>query len=642
MEAWSVGKYAKRSCLVHLSSEDASEDKEEKVVLDMTTKYVADSVAAAGRQQSQGPLMILSAVDVGQNATGDALTRLEVVGSTDSTKFSGASTGTALALLKDSTLTLQNSAEAGAVGSLGPGVGAELTVHVESVQASTEANRFFITVVGAGSADVIKSLPVNRADDALPATQKDIFGLRGVVSGGASVEGTGMIPITTIFQGSLDVTGGYTHSADSGTQIGVSPYILAIDKQHSKRFRATSVYGSAAAADQSLNSDILAPYTFDPDNLDDAGSDDNADIDAKIDGIQTILNQNAQHMVLTVKRTPMVNDLLVPADAVTYKFPMVGVNLVDGTPAFQTASSPVQTAIPDTAVAAGRQFVFSVAVQDANSGSYTNAHPLLKDVINMQGTTGGGEPISNDTGAAQNFTGGRLFQPKNGHFFTQNNDQKPGLYKLELGFETSTFVTKATKRMGAADNCDYVVDIPNIVGYPEHKRCLVQMLQASFFAKNMFKENNLDEGGQNLPVMVGVDMSSLAPQQSFSSSVRHSMTEPAQFRNTTMIGYGILEPFGSASNVGTAGESGRINQRLAYGFSSPRGILDEGVLISSPFGSQVRVRFVNLSTHQTLRTDSSESHPSDHTLFTAEDIQNNPTHLILRFLFLDDDEVPMR
>ena len=36
---------------------------------------------------------------------------------------------------------------------------------------------------------------------------------------------------------------------------------------------------------------------------------------------------------------------------------------------------------------------------------------------------------------------------------------------------------------------------------------------------------------------------------------------------------------------------------LSYGYDNSRTILDDGVLINSPFGKSVRVRFVNLTTN---------------------------------------------
>jgi hypothetical protein len=56
------------------------------------------------------------------------------------------------------------------------------------------------------------------------------------------------------------------------------------------------------------------------------------------------------------------------------------------------------------------------------------------------------------------------------------------------------------------------------------------------------------------------------------------------------------------------------------------------VLASTPFGREMRVRIVNLTTHS-----SEDAEPLE-----VNQFKNNPTHLTLRLLFLDDDDIPMR
>jgi hypothetical protein len=90
-----------------------------------------------------------------------------------------------------------------------------------------------------------------------------------------------------------------------------------------------------------------------------------------------------------------------------------------------------------------------------------------------------------------------------------------------------------------------------------------------------------------------------------------------------------------------------VAQVPVYGFRSERSIVDGGVLCSSPFGKGVRVRFINMTTGDTLATALSNFQEDDE---TADDyninadlaIERNPTHVVLRVLFLDDDEVPDR
>jgi len=79
---------------------------------------------------------------------------------------------------------------------------------------------------------------------------------------------------------------------------------------------------------------------------------------------------------------------------------------------------------------------------------------------------------------------------------------------------------------------------------------------------------------------------------------------------------------------------------LSYGYDNSRSVLDDGVLINSPFGKSVRVRFLNLTTNETLNTNAADDLGDNRN--TTSDIINNPTHVTLRLLFLDDDDIPMR
>ena len=68
-----------------------------------------------------------------------------------------------------------------------------------------------------------------------------------------------------------------------------------------------------------------------------------------------------------------------------------------------------------------------------------------------------------------------------------------------------------------------------------------------------------------------------------------------------------------------------------------RSIVDDGILVQSPFGKNLRIRFVNLTSGETLASGSLEGDAN-----YSDAIQNNTTHLVLRMVFLDDDEIPMR
>ena len=201
------------------------------------------------------------------------------------------------------------------------------------------------------------------------------------------------------------------------------------------------------------------------------------------------------------------------------------------------------------------------------------------------------------------------------------------------------------------NHVDYTTTIPNIIGFPEHKRCLCQVQSAWFYAEDaLFNAGILNSfsGWQQTPPLVGVEIQGVAPQNVFSTNVGGARSllnpqgenTPPQVNNSTMVGYGLLEPIGSNHTKVQPAEGLQDtadNQRVAYGFKSFRSIVDDGTLISSPFGKQIRVRFVNMTSGETLASASINGEATFH-----DSIQNNPTHLVLRMLFLDDDEIPQR
>ena len=122
------------------------------------------------------------------------------------------------------------------------------------------------------------------------------------------------------------------------------------------------------------------------------------------------------------------------------------------------------------------------------------------------------------------------------------------------------------------NHCNYLVNIPNIVGYPEHKRCLIQVQSLSVHGDNDFKPN--PDNPLN-PVYVGVKLDGVAVQSCFSTSGRVS--------NDKKFG-GVVSDSGLIGQftLDARGLDTRVN--LGYGFDNPRSILDDGVLASSPFG----------------------------------------------------------
>ena len=179
------------------------------------------------------------------------------------------------------------------------------------------------------------------------------------------------------------------------------------------------------------------------------------------------------------------------------------------------------------------------------------------------------------------------------------------------------------------NHCNYLVNIPNIVGYPEHKRCLIQVQSLSVHGDNDFKPN--PDNPLN-PVYVGVKLDGVAVQSCFSTSGRVSNEQKfgGVVSDSSLIGQFTLDARGLDTRV-----------NLGYGFDNPRSILDDGVLASSPFGKQIRVQILNLTSKDVLDTNATNNGVLKH-VNRSKNIKNNPTHVTLRLLFLDDDEIPMR
>lgn len=169
------------------------------------------------------------------------------------------------------------------------------------------------------------------------------------------------------------------------------------------------------------------------------------------------------------------------------------------------------------------------------------------------------------------------------------------------------------------NHCNYTATIPNTIGYPEHKRCLVQVQSFALHGERDFAAQHLDRIN---PMFIGVEVEGMGVQHNFSS---HNAT--SSVTNSNIIGYTNFDL--------------RSQNPQAYQYTNTRSIVDDGILCSSPFGKQIRVRFLNLTNKKILNTN------SDDGLNVREgespaDIIHNPTHLTLRLLFLDDDELPMR
>ena len=187
------------------------------------------------------------------------------------------------------------------------------------------------------------------------------------------------------------------------------------------------------------------------------------------------------------------------------------------------------------------------------------------------------------------------------------------------------------------NHCNYSVTLPNTIGYPEHKRCLLQVQSLSVHSEAYAAP---DPTKRINPVYVGVEIDGIAVQNNFSS---HSDTAGGKVHSTQLVGTFNLETkaLRQASEVHYD-----VSMAFAYGFDNNRSILTDGVLCSSPFGKEIRIKLHNLTNKALLNTNSDNGllvrRAGDRPAENSKDIINNPTHLTLRLLFLDEDDMPMR
>jgi len=140
------------------------------------------------------------------------------------------------------------------------------------------------------------------------------------------------------------------------------------------------------------------------------------------------------------------------------------------------------------------------------------------------------------------------------------------------------------------------------------------------------------------PVYVGVEVEGIAVQNNFSSHIG-STRFGGKVQSTQLVGTFNLESkaLRQASEVHYD-----VSRAFAYGFDNHRSILTDGVLCSSPFGREIRIKLLNLTNKELLNTNSDNGNVLMKETPNSKDIINNPTHLTLRLLFLDDDDLPMR
>ena len=236
-----------------------------------------------------------------------------------------------------------------------------------------------------------------------------------------------------------------------------------------------------------------------------------------------------------------------------------------------------------------------------------------------------GRPASGSGTAMDPYLGTRVSFRRNAQFRV--------MYK---GFDTAT-----------DSHCNFKCFIPNIIGFPEHKRCLVQVMSFSVFGVNTFGEASFADADANLavadiqelPAVVGIEIQGVGVQKAFSTSVGYRQNGANSKGTLAQSDYIAIAPL----QANGTGETTKAS-RLSYGWTNQKHITTDGVLINSPFGQTLHIRYMNLTTHNTLdtRTDEGGLGLGIGDERTANTIANNPTHLVLKLLFLDDDEVPMR
>ena len=198
-----------------------------------------------------------------------------------------------------------------------------------------------------------------------------------------------------------------------------------------------------------------------------------------------------------------------------------------------------------------------------------------------------------------------------------NGALQNGTYKIySKGFQDNT----------DQSNVNFTVDIPNIIGYPEHNRCLAQVLSIST-APLLADTTTFVANGQVVPVVCGVELSGVGVHNSFTNNHGYSALNftSGSFNESHLLAVVPLENLPRA--IGNAGRS----------YVSNRSILDDGVLIGSPFGSRLGIKLLNMTTNEPLvLAPGADAGDGD------GEAKNNPVHIVLRLLFLDRDEVPER
>jgi hypothetical protein len=172
-------------------------------------------------------------------------------------------------------------------------------------------------------------------------------------------------------------------------------------------------------------------------------------------------------------------------------------------------------------------------------------------------------------------------------------------------------------------NVDFFVDIPNYIGYPEHKRCLVQLQNVTVMPKATLENgNDMTADTQTRPLLCGLELEGVSVQNSYTNTIGFDPLHfvPGSVNTSQLVCVFPLQKFNATRH-----------------YTTNRSITDDGVLIGTPFGKRLRLRIKNMTTNDALVMQ-----PNDNDGDADDEIKNNPVHVTLRLLFLDDDEIPDR
>ena len=172
-------------------------------------------------------------------------------------------------------------------------------------------------------------------------------------------------------------------------------------------------------------------------------------------------------------------------------------------------------------------------------------------------------------------------------------------------------------------NVDFFVDIPNYIGYPEHKRCLVQLQNVTVMPKTTLDGgNDMTVDTQTRPLLCGLELEGVPVHNSYTNTIGF---DPLHFVSGNI----------NTSQLVCVFPLQKFNATRHY--TSNRSITDDGVLIGTPFGKRLRVKIKNMTTNEPLVVQ-----PKNNNGDANDEVKNNPVHVTLRLLFLDDDEIPDR